>query len=304
MTESASEHHGTSEIRMAFTFGSVRRLCWLAVFIGWAAVGAASAQQRPLLTEDVDIVETGHIRLQAGADFFQNQRFGLSGLRGDLTRPVVLGLNFGLNSNVSFSIEGSLRNFLSISQRGPSAIPLSVPAGAASTSDSGDFTLSTKIKFRNEGKRAPSLGFKLSVQLPNSDQSRGIGLNTTNVTGTVLVGKKFMKGRLNTFGNIGLGILTSTVEPGAQQDVLVYGIAGIYEINKRFDVLGEISGRYNPRTSVPGLESQAQARFGARLRAAGFQWDLAGVAGLTKFSPRSGITFGVTYDFKAFEPVR
>ncbi len=289
---------------MAFMKQAVRRFFLMAVFIGLAAVVGASAQQRPLLTEDVDIVETGHIRLQAGADFFQDQRFGLSGLRGDLTRPAVIGVHFGLNSNVSFSVEGSLRNFLSISQRGPSAIPLSVAPGAASTSDAGDFTLSTKIKFRKETERAPSLGFKLSVQLPNSNQARGIGLNTTNVIGTVLVGKKFLKGRLNTFGNIGLGILSSTVEPGAQQDVLVYGFAGIYEINKRFDVLGEVNGRYNPRISVPGLESQATARFGARLRAAGFQWDLAGVAGLTRFSPRSGITFGVTYDFKAFEPVR
>lgn len=291
-------------MNMAFAGRAVRRFFLMAAFIGLAAGGAVSAQQRPLLTEDVDIVETGHIRLQAGADFFQDQRFGLSGLRGDLTRPAVIGVHFGLNSNVSFSVEGSIRNFLSISQRGPSTIPLSVAPGAASTSDAGDFTVSTKIKFRKETARAPSLGFKLSVQLPNSNQARGIGLNTTNVTGTVLVGKRFLKGRLNTFGNIGLGILSSTVEPGAQQDVLVYGIAGIYEINKRFDVLGEISGRYNPRTPVPGLESQAQARFGARLRAAGFLWDLAGVAGLTKFSPRSGITFGVTYDFKAFEPVR
>ena len=226
---------------MAFTRRVVSRFFLTAIFIGVAVLGV-SAQQRPLLTEDVDIVETGHIRLQAGADFFQDQRFGLSGLRGDLTRPAVVGVHFGLNSNVSFSIEGSLRNFLSISQRGPSAIPLTVPAGAASTSDAGDFTLSTKIKFRNETERAPSLGFKLSVQLPNSDQARGIGSNTTNVTGTVLVGKKFLKGRLKTFGNIGLGILSSTVEPGAQQDVLVYGIAGIYEINKRFDVLGEING--------------------------------------------------------------
>jgi hypothetical protein len=88
-----------------------RWLRWAAVLLaaGWWALSSlgmpAAAQQRPLLTEDVDIVETGRIRLQAGADFFQNQRFGLSGLRGDLFRPVVLGVHFGLNSNVGFSVE-------------------------------------------------------------------------------------------------------------------------------------------------------------------------------------------------------
>jgi Putative MetA-pathway of phenol degradation len=291
-------------IVIALKFRVVRRCFWPAIFIGFAVVEPASAQQRALLTEDVDIVKTGHIRLQAGSEVLRDQRFGLSGLRGNLTRPVVVGVNFGMNSNVGFSIEGSLRNVLSISQRGPSAIPLSVPAGASSTSDVGDFTLSTKIKFWKQTTRAPSLAFKLSVQLPNSDQSRGIGLNTTNVAGIVLVGKKYLKGRLNTFGNIGLGILTSAVDLGAQHDVLMYGAGGIYEVSKRFDVLAEMSGRYNPRQPVPGLESLAQARFGARRRAGGLLWDLAGMVGLSAFSPRRGIMFGVTYEFSAFEPVR
>jgi hypothetical protein len=264
----------------------------------------AAAQQRPLLTEDVDIVETGRIRLQAGADFFQNQRFGLSGLRGDLFRPVVLGVHFGLNSNVGFSVEGSLRDYLSIRERGTSAIPLSLAPGATSTSGASDFTLWTKIKLRKETRRAPSLGVRIGVQLPNSDQARGIGLNATNVFGMVLVGKRVARERLNLFGNLGVGILTSPVKPGAQQDVLTYGAAAIYRVTEEVDVLGEVAGRYNPRTPVPGLESQAQVRLGARWRAAGFQWDLAGVAGLTRLSPRRGLTFGVTYEFKGFEPVK
>jgi Putative MetA-pathway of phenol degradation len=289
---------------IASPFGLVLRHCWFPVLVGFAAVHAASAQQRPLLTEDVDIVETGHVRLQVGAEFLRDQRFGLSGLRGNLTRPVVVGIHLGLNSNVGFSVEGSVRNVLSIRQREPSVIPLSVLAGASSTSDVGDFTLSTKIAARKERRRAPSLGFKLSVQLPNSDQSRGIGLNTTNVTGTVLAGKKYLSARLNTFGNIGLGILTSTVNPAAQHDVLVHGVGAIYQINKRFDALAESSGRYNPREAVPGLESQAQARLGARMRSGGFLWDLAGIIGLTKFSPQRGLTFGVSKSFNAFEPVK
>jgi hypothetical protein len=277
---------------------------FLFLCLGWGAVPPAAAQQRPLLTEDVDIVETGHVRLQGGVDFFQDQRFGLSGLRGDLTRPAVLGVHFGLSPNVGFTIEGSIRNFLSIDQRGPSAVPLNLRPGAASASGAGDFTLATKIKLRNESGRLPSFGFRLAVELPNSDQARGIGTNTTNVFAAVLVGKKFLDGKFNTFGNLGLGILSSTVQPGAQQDVLTYGAAGIYRATERLDLVGEVNGRYNPRSPAPGLESQSQARLGARLRAAGFQWDLAGVAGLTRFSPRSGVTFGVTYDFKAFEPVK
>src|SRR5262245_56730097 len=36
---------------------------------------AARAQQRPLLTEDVDIIPPGTLRIQAGIDFMQNARY-------------------------------------------------------------------------------------------------------------------------------------------------------------------------------------------------------------------------------------
>ncbi len=293
--------------------GQRRRLgCWAAAlslvwswnWVAWVTPASVAAQQRPLITEDVDIVESGRVRLQIGAGFFQQQRFGLSGLRGDLFRPITLGLHFGLNTNVGFSVEGSVRDYLSIRERGPNPIPLAVPPGAASTSGAGDFLLWTKIKLRKETPRAPSLGVRFGVQLPSSDQSRGIGTNTTNVLAAVLVGKQLAQKRLNVFGNIGVGILSSTVTPGAQQDVLTYGAATVYRVAERLDVFGEIAGRYNPRPPAPGLESQAQIRLGARLRTAGFQWDVAGVAGLTQFSPRSGVVFGATYEFRGFEPIR
>jgi len=54
----------------------------------------ASAQQRPLLTEDVDIIPPGSIRIEAGIDFMQGANYSVSGLRGDLTRVGVIGINF------------------------------------------------------------------------------------------------------------------------------------------------------------------------------------------------------------------
>ena len=52
---------------------------------------AVSAQQRPLLTEDVDIIPPGSLRIEAGIDFVQNAKFPVSGLTGDLTRVGVIG---------------------------------------------------------------------------------------------------------------------------------------------------------------------------------------------------------------------
>ena len=44
---------------------------------------SASAQQRPLITEDVDIIPPGTLRIEAGMDFLQGAKFPVSGLTGD-----------------------------------------------------------------------------------------------------------------------------------------------------------------------------------------------------------------------------
>ena len=266
------------------------------------------AQQRPLITEDVDIIPPGSMRLEVGMDFLQNAKFPVSGLRGDLTRAGVIGINIGLAPNVEVQIEGVAQNFLSINSQGPSAIPLEVAPGANSTNDFGDFTLWTKIKLRAETANGPSIGFRLGVQLPNSSQGRGIGLNQTNAYGQLLVGKKFGRnGRVNTFGSLGIGILTAPTQLFTQNDVIMYGAASIIRINDQLSIAGEVNGRMNTRPGGGplGTESQGEARLGMQIRASGLRFDFAGIKGLTSQSPRSGLTVGVTYDTPSiFKPAQ
>jgi hypothetical protein len=259
----------------------------------------ANAQQRPLLTEDVDIIPPGTLRIEAGIDFLQGARYPVSGITGDLTRVGVIGVNVGLSPNVEFQIEGVAQNFLSINTRGASAIPLTLAPGVNSANYTGDFTLATKIKLRAETRRGPSLGFRFGVQLPNSNQGRGIGLNQTNAFGSILIGKKFGRdGRFNAFGNLGLAILTAPTTLFTQNDVITYGLAGIFRVNKQFSVAGEVNGRANtrPGDGPLGTESQAEARLGMQIRASGLRFDFAGIKGLTNFTHNSGVTIGVTYD--------
>jgi hypothetical protein len=285
-----------------------RPLPLLTVILLLCFAGVARAQQRPLITEDVDIIPPGTIRIQAGIDFMQGAKYTVSGLRGDLTRVGVIGVSFGMGPNVEFQIEGVAQNYLSINSRGPSAVPLNIAPGANSTNDTGDFTLSAKFKLRNETRRGPSLGFRFGVQLPNSNQSQGIGINQTNAYGSILVGKKFgQDGRFNTFGNLGIAILTAPTLLFTQNDVFTYGAAGIFRLNKQFSIAGEVNGRANtrPGTGPLGTESQAEARLGMQIRASGLRFDFAGIKGLTSFSPNSGFTVGVTYDTPAvFAPVK
>ena len=270
-----------------------------AIVFGLTFALAARGQQRPLITEDVDIIPPGSMRIEAGLDFVQKAKFPVSGLNGDLTRAGVIGINIGFAPNVEFQIEGVAQNFLSINSRGTSAIPLNLANNADSTNDIGDFTLWAKIKLRNETAHWPSFGFRFGVQLPNSNQARGIGLNQTNAYGQVLFGKKFgHDARVNTFGNLGIGILTAPTGLFTQNDVLTYGLAGIVRLNSQFFLAGEVNGRANTRPGGGplGTESQSEARLGMQIRASGLRFDFAGIKGLTKNSPRSGVTVGVTYD--------
>lgn len=289
-------------------FNRNNSICSVLLLLVAGFVASVHAQQRPLLTEDVDIIAPGTVRIEAGLDFLQDARYPVSGITGDLTRVGVIGINFGMGPNVEFQIEGVAQNFVSINSRGPSAIPLNLLPGANSTNDTGDFTLSAKFKLRTETRRGPSLGFRFGVQLPNSSQGTGVGLNQTNAYGQILVGKRFGRdGRLNTFGNLGIAILTAPTQLFSQNDVLTYGLAGIYHINHQFAVAAEVNGRANtrPGNGPLGTESQAEARLGMQIRASGLRFDFAGIKGLTSFTHNSGFTVGVTYDTPViFAPVR
>ena len=288
----------------------MKRLAKFTLFIAilLVALTSTTAQQRPLITEDVDIIAPGTIRIEGGLDFMQGVKYPVSGINGDLTRVGVIGVNIGMGPNVEFQIEGVAQNVLSINSRGVSAIPLSLAPGANSSNDTGDFVLWAKFKLRNETERSPSLGFRFGVGLPNSSQGTGIGLNQTNAYGQILLGKKFgQDGRFNTFGNLGIAILTAPTELFSQNDVFTYGAAGIFRINKQFSVAGEVNGRANtrPGNGPLGTESQSEARLGMQIRASGLRFDFAGTKGLTSFSPNSGFTVGVTYDSPAvFAPIK
>lgn len=288
----------------------LKRLILAAILIG-VGVSAANAQDaesdtpqaRPLITEDVEIIRPGTIRLQAGIGFQQDQDFSISGLNGDITKVGEIGIRIGLSPNVEMQIDGTVQQFLSINGSfRDSIVPLELGAKSSDSQDVGDFTISTKIKVRNESKRLPALGLRFGFELPNTDQARGIGQNSTNVFADILIAKTVAGVRL--FGSVGIGILESPAQTFAQNDVLRYGVAFRYPVTPRFRVVGEVNGRHSTRSAPIGTEDRAEARVGVQFDAGGLKWDAAGTFGLTRWSPQTGLVFGVTYDIKdGFDPV-
>mgnify|MGYP001175455143 CR=1 FL=1 len=285
----------------------VMKRLFLFLVLNVALAAFASGQQRPLLTEDVDTTPEGAIRVSAGVDFLQNVKFPLSGLKGDQTSVGDIRIQIGFSKNVEFQIEGTIQNFVAInSVTDPPPIPLDIVGN--STNDTGDFIVSTKIKLRNETENFPAIGLKVGFQMPNTNQARGIGTNQINVFGKILAQKKFGSRnaantpRLNMFGNVGLGIMSAPLERFTQNDVLLYGLAGIYRVNDHVNLVSEVNGRVNTRsgTAPLGTESVGQFRVGTQIKASGLKFDTAAIFGLTRYSPRTGITFGVTYESPSF----
>ena len=286
-------------------FGHPARQLFASLLVVFTATALAPAQQRPLVTEDVDVVKPGIIRVETGFEFLQDIKFPLSGLRGDMTKVFDTRLSVGLSPMVEFQIEWTPQNLLSVKGHGPTPLDLKLGANPNDTNDVGDVTLWMKMKLRNETRIAPALGFRFGIQLPNSNQARGIGTNTTNFYATINAGKKLAGGRLNVFGNLGAGILQAPLSNFTQNDVLLYGLASIYRLSDRVNLVGEINGQHSTRRHAPlGTEDYSAARLGAQIHALGLRFNAAGVFGLSDRAPKTGLVIGVTYDWQAFEPIK
>lgn len=279
---------------------SLRRSALL-FFTMLSLCSAPLAQQRPLRTPDAEILPAGTSRTMVGFDFLQDVTFPLSGLTGDQTSVGVLSSRIAVGRMVEIQTEQAIYQFLSVKQQAGSLVPLQL-TGASSTRDFGDLSVYTKVRFISEGARRPAVAVRFGFQMPNSNQARGIGINTTNLFAEVIFQKRI--GRATLYGSAGVAILESPTARFTQNDVLLYGAAFIYKLHERVNVAGEINGRYSSRTigpSLVGTESRSQARLGLQILAGGLQWDLAGIAGLTGRDAKSGFTFGVSKDLRLFD---
>jgi hypothetical protein len=243
-------------------------------------------QQRPLLTEDPRLIPNGAFVMESGFGFEHNARFPLSGVKGDQYSVMVNGLNFSLGPRAEFQINGTIQNFVKDQSKW--------------RNDWGDWSISTKIRLVPETAVLPIISFRPTMVLPNTNDTRGIGTDSTQVFGSLLMGKS--AGPAFVFGNVGIGILTDTVRVRSQQDVLTYGLAGVLPISSRVSLLSEVNGRKNPRTDPsPGTESRSQVRVGMQFRTGGVRWDVAGTAGLTHFDAGGGVVFGLTKEFRLWK---
>jgi hypothetical protein len=274
----------------------MRNSRWILWIVCLVYSSNAFGQQRPLLTDDAETLPTGRVRIESGVEFLQGQKYSLSGLEGDLTRLGVAGVHVGVGEYAEFQISGVVQDILSVTNRSE---PVVSPTFTGNTTrDFGNLVLATKFKLFAEQAHRPAMAFKFAVELPNANQENGLGMDQTQFYSSLLFKKHL--GRVQVLADLGLAILGSPVEAGKQTDPFTYGIGTVIPLHRSVNLVAEVYGRQGPSGRV-GNENTSQLRAGFQFQIGSIRWDVAGIGGLKRFDPESGVVVGVTYEFQAFK---
>jgi hypothetical protein len=274
------------------------RIVLLAALICTAPLGA-SAQQRPLVTEDPETVGEGRMLVEAGVDYVRDAEFPVSGLQGNLFRGPLIGISIGLGAIGEAQIDGGLYNHLSITDRRPAPLSHMLTVTGDSTWSIEDLTIGTKIRVVSEGVSRPAVAIRTAARLPNTSNESGLGLDTMDFYSSLILAKTVQSVRI--VGNVGLGILGDPTRGDRQNDVITYGLSFARAVTTAAEVVGEVNGRKDTRAGdpPPGTESRGMARFGARYTIGTLRADAAILFGLTSNDPSFGVATGFTYVFNA-----
>ena len=279
-----------------------RRLVGPALAAALLIATPAAAQQRPLVTEDPEVIGAGMVLLEGGVDYGRDVLYPASGLQGNLLRAPTLGLSFGLSSIAELQLDGGLYNRLAITHRGVGPAPLAgmLDVTGDSTHDFEDIVLATKIRIAGETPGHPAFGLRFATKLPTASNESGLGLDTMDFHAQLLIGKTVQSIRF--VGNVGFGILSDPARGDSQNDVLEYGFSVARAVKEGLEIVGELNGRANTRSGTPpiGTDSLATMRLGGRFTRGTVRIDTAILLGLTSRDPGFGFTVGATYVFKGF----
>jgi hypothetical protein len=261
----------------------------------------AIAQQRPLVTEDPEHIAPGRVLLEAGVDFAADQQYPVSGLEGNLWRVPTIGISVGISSIAEFQIDGGPFNHLAIQHRNPAPLSHLLTVTGNSTSDVEDIVIGTKIRLLAEAPKHPSFALRFATKLPNAENEKGLGLDTTDFYASLLAAKTVQSIRV--VGNFGLGILGDPTVGDRQNDVLTYGLSFARALTDRAEVVGELNGRVSTRkgAAIPGTETRGILNLGGRYTRASIRLDAGLFFGLTTIDPTMGFTTGMTFVFNAFQ---
>lgn len=270
----------------------VSRVAACAIAMAILGAGRANAQQRPLLTQDPEVIGDGRVLVESGVETGTNIWYPVSGLTGDRV-ALPIGVSLGLGTVTELQIDGGYQ-WLAIDRRDYAPLDFRVGPGSR-TSDAIDVTLAMKVRVFGEGARRPAIGVRFATELPNASNESGLGLDTLNFIATVLVGKTV--GAVRVVGNAGIALLSDVLQGSQQQDAFVGGVSVAYALRPSVDLVGELSGRQVLFADRPpiGAEPRGQLRAAVRYTRGAWRGDGGLILGTTRQDPDIGLTVGLTW---------
>jgi hypothetical protein len=262
---------------------------------------SASAQQRPLVTEDPETIGAGRVLVEAGFDLEREAFYPVSGLEGNRLSVPTLGVSVGLSSIAEIQLDGGFYQRLAVSERRPAPLAALLDFSGDNTSDVEDMVLAMKIRLFPEAARRPAMGLRFATRLPNASNESGLGHDMTDFYGSLLIAKTVQSIRV--VGNAGVAILGDpTASIPEQNDLLTFGISVARAMTTATEIVGEINGRLNLANGDPdpGSENRAVMRLGGRYTRGPMRVDAGVLLGMTSRDPEIGLTAGFTWVFNAF----
>ncbi len=267
---------------------------FLAAALGVALAGPAAAQlKRDALVQPVGVGD-GQAIMGVGFTRTTNAAFPLAGLRGDLNAFPVLNAAWAIGPHAVLELKGAARKALEIEARDPApAIEPDPSVRDGTTRDVGDFELAISLAPLG-GPRGFSAGGHVGVKLPNSDETRGIGTNTTDVTIAALF--SWASARWRATGWFGVGILEVPAEPFEQNDAFAYAFEALWDVAPTWRLSVGTRGRSSTRrVSPPGTGDLGELRATVEWRRGPVAIDGAVGHGTTEMSGDWNMRAGVAW---------
>lgn len=214
----------------------------------WTPAGLGAQLRREAAVPAIGGVAAGELLAGAGVSRGWGVAAALSGLSGDLWSLGDITVAYGLADRASIALRGPAWQILSIHDRGASSVPLdpSVEDGAAT--DAGDFRV-TMAFAPFGGRDGLSGGALVEVKLPTTDEMRGIGTNTTDVTLGAIV--SWGSSSVRATGMLGVAILEAPLESFVQNDLAAYAVDVRLEASRRVAVSLSAKGLANTHDIIP-----------------------------------------------------
>jgi hypothetical protein len=235
----------------------------------------ASAQTRPLLTEEATTAPAGSLVLEAGFDAIRREPNFLTLRERDRWDGPVLRLVYSPADRVELDLEWTAR------------VGVRDDPDFGNASDWGDVALRAKLRLVDGGRAGPTLAARFTVTLPETSFGNGLGPNTLRMSAQALVSRSWRA--LTAHANAGLAIQDEPLRAHEQRDFLAYGFALVRPLGGA-EVVAEAAGLAG--RGKPGADARSELRLGLRRRSGRWRWDAALRRGLAAADGTWGLTAG------------